>query len=760
MIALGIPGSTVFISNFTKMYGQANIPRQRLPKSKKTKKWQEECVEAFIDLSKFGISDRRSYLKSLYDYYNGVIDEQDYKYVLKPYGKTRQNFPSKLRNYPIIKPVIDLLLGEKSKRPLNYTVTVKNADSISVKEDEKNKKLIQMASRMFMQQQQQQEQPQQPGAQQQPQENPVPAQVMATFEDSYVDRRATSGQAALNYILQNEEIYDKFQKGFFHYLVSGEVYSHKGVRRNEVFYNIVNPIDVDYDKDPDLEFVEDGDWAMVRKYSHASSLIDAFGDILTDEQVLELENPRHLSADAYLLYRSEATGTDPNMFRNRLVEAVTVYWKSRKRIGFLSYPDPATGMMEEMEVDETYKLPKELKMAGASVNWEWVNEVWEGTRLDGRFYVNMNPISNQRSSLDNPSLCKLPINGRKYSDINAENISLVSLGIPLQLNYNIFKYRMELAIARSKDIIAQFDINMIPKKWDMDKFMYFVEGTGIAWVDYNKEGIQLSPQHQSVLDMSIKTIDQYLGLLESIVQEWEKISGVNRQRQGGIGPYEGKASSQQAIVQSSHITEDMFRKFARFEQKELQGILDYSKEAWANGKKGMYVMPDNTMAMLDIEALTHMESEYGIFVSDSGRDQDKLEQAKTLSQSMIQNGVPASAVLDLFDTENFAGIKKKIEAAEKSQQELEAKQAEAQQQAQQAEMQQKQMAAQQEGLEKDKDRQVIIEKALIEAESRDQTGKLNLDMEKMMKDFELKEQELRLKEEALYREGDMEPNGK
>ena len=127
---------------------------------------------------------------------------------------------------------------------------------------------------------------------------------------------------------------------------------------------------------------------------------------------------------------------------------------------------------------------------------------------------------------------------------------------------------------------------------------------------------------------------------------------------------------------------------------------------------------------------------------------------------MIQNGVPASAVLDLFDTENFAGIKKKIEAAEKSQQELEAKQAEAQQQAQQAEMQQKQMAAQQEGLEKDKDRQVIIEKALIEAECRDQTGKLNLDMEKMMKDFELKEQELRLKEEALYREGDMEPNGK
>jgi hypothetical protein len=416
-------------------------------------------------------------------------------------------------------------------------------------------------------------------------------------------------------------------------------------------------------------------------------------------------------------------------------------------------------MMEESVVEEGFRLPREMKEAGAKVRYEWVNEVWEGTRIDGRFYVNINPLSNQRTSLDNPSRCKLPINGRKYSDVNSDNISLVSLGIPFQLNYNIFKYRMELAIARSKDIIAQFDINMIPKKWDMDKFMYFVEGTGIAWVDYNKEGIQLSPQHQSVLDMSIKTIAQYLQLLESIQVEWEKISGVNRQRQGGIGPYEGKAASQQAIVQSSHITEDLFRKFARFEQRELQGLLDYSKEAWVNGKKGMYVMPDQSVEMLDINSLQYMESEFGVFVSDAGRDQDKLEQAKALGQSMVQNGVPASAVLDMFDTENFAGLKDKIQKAEKAQQELQAAQQKAQQEQaqQQAEMQQKQMEM--DALEKEKDREVEIKKAMIAAESRDQSDRLQIDLEKMARDFEIKEQEIRLKERALDKEGDTEPNG-
>ena len=95
--------------------GGDKIPQQKLPLSKKNKKWRESCLEAFIDLSNQGVNQRKDDLKRLYDYYNGVILEDDYRYVTHPYGKSRNNFPSKMRNYPIIKPIIDLLLGEKSK---------------------------------------------------------------------------------------------------------------------------------------------------------------------------------------------------------------------------------------------------------------------------------------------------------------------------------------------------------------------------------------------------------------------------------------------------------------------------------------------------------------------------------------------------------------------------------------------------------------------------------------------------------------------
>jgi len=728
--------------------GYDKIPRQKMPIRQKTKKWREACVEAYIDLSDqgTGYASHNDGLKRLYDYYNGVIDEGEYNHVLKPYGKSRTNFPSQMRNYPIIKPIIDLLLGEKSKRPLNFSVVVKNADSVSIKEEEKKQAIYKGLEQMFVNKLN--EKGVETGLDSQ--DVQLPDHIAKQFDASYVDNRALKGQSAMNYIMAEQEVEDKLNKAWFHFLISGETYTHRGVRNSEPFYEVLNPIDVDYDLDPDLEFVEDGDWALVRKYVHASTVVDHYYDDLTEEQILELEEPRHMEADSYLMY-ANSTGKNPNAYRNRLLEVVSVYWKSRKRLGFITYLDPQTGASEQMQVEDGFKLTAELKQADAKLEWFWVNEVWQGTRIDGRMLINIAPIANQRVSLDNFSTCKLPINGRRYSDVNAENISLVALGIPFQLTYNIYKYRLELAIARSKDIIAQFDINMIPKKWDMDKFMYYVEGTGIAWVDYNKEGITLNPQHQTVMDMSIKTIDQYLGLLESIMLEWEKLSGVNRQRQGQIGSYEGKAVSQQAIVQSSHITEDLFKKFNRMEERDMQALLDYSKEAWHTGKKTAFVMPDGTTDFLSLDTVSHMESNYGIFVTDSGKEQEKFDTIKVLSQSMVQNGVPASTVAEMIDADSFAMIKKRIKEAEKEIQEAGAKQQEAQNQIEQAKLEGSREERENDNMNKHKDRETQIKVAMIHAE--DNNKRVEVDSVKVIKEVGVKDKDSDTKRQAMEEVG-------
>ena len=124
------------------------------------------------------------------------------------------------------------------------------------------------------------------------------------------------------------------------------------------------------------------------------------------------------------------------------------------------------------------------------------------------------------------------------------------------------------------------------------------------------------------------------------------------------------------------------------EQRDVQAFLDSSKEAWLTGKKGMFVMPDGTTDFLNVDTFDHMEAEYGIFVSDAGKDQEKLQNIKGLTQAMMQNGAKPGDIAEMLDSDSFTQIKKNLKLADKSTSELE----QAQQQAQQ-EIQQQQLEA-------------------------------------------------------------------
>jgi len=305
----------------------AGIPKQKIPSSKKNKDWQEECVNAYISLSDIGgFGARRNNIQALYDFYNGHILEEDYRYVLKPYGKARNNFPSQIRNYPIIKPIVDLLLGEKTKRPLNYTVAVANADSVSIKEEQKKAKVKQAMEQMMINRLNETEGATPTGSQSKEQE--LPQHIAEQFDMSYVDRRAIIGQNSLNYIMFNCNIHNKFQKAWFHFLVSGEAYTHRGVSNNDIFYDVLNPLDVDYDKDPDIDFIEDGDWALTRRDSHVSSIVDTYREFLTDKDIDTLERPEEFDDGSFLLYGSNPDNSSRRGGRSRLIEVITVYWKS------------------------------------------------------------------------------------------------------------------------------------------------------------------------------------------------------------------------------------------------------------------------------------------------------------------------------------------------------------------------------------------------------------------------------------------------
>jgi len=384
------------------------------------------------------------------------------------------------------------------------------------------------------------------------------------------------------------------------------------------------------------------------------------------------------------------------------------------------------GVQQMSMVSDTYKTNRE---AGETTEWYWINEVWEGYQIDNDIYVGINPVAGQRASLDNISKCKLPYNGRAYSNRHAENVSIISMGMPYQVLYNVFHYRLELTIAKNKDKIALIEMNTIPKRhgWDEEKFMYYADAMGFAFIDSTAEGKnneRVSFNQYQVLDMSL---GQYMAtqieLLQAIKQEWEELLGISRQRKGQVMASDGTGSTKSAIAQSTAITEEIFRKYEKFEQKEMQGLLDTSKHAFREGKKVQYITDDYRNAWLDIEGSSYQESEFGIFAKNSAQETQKMEQMRGLLQAMAQNGVGVGSIAQILDADNFSRIKQLADKVEAKQAELsKAAQAAEQQKEQskmQVELQKLQVEQQHEAQENQMDRQVKLEVAHIQAASKD-----------------------------------------
>lgn len=649
-----------------KSTGFFNIPIQTLSYSEKVANknaWGKRNVEAFIQLASFSNSSYKVYLKKLYDYYNGVIDQQDYASFIQPYGVERTGSPTVIKNYPIIKPKIDLLRGEFAKRLDNFSVVVTNGDVTNRKLEEKNQKIKETVEQLFI------NILNQSGVQTgvPTQEVKAPEYVVQEFESSYRDKRAILGQNAISYLKKYLRLEEKFDILFFDALTAGELYSFRDVISDEVVYEAVNPLDIDFDKDPDVQFVEDADWVCRRKYMTVSGIVDYFqgDDPLTGTEIEDLERSAPINAEWFIPFAQIQDRQQPFKSYGRLLEVIHVVWKSRKKVGIVSFIDEF-GKEQLIDVSEDYK-PSE----GQKVEWHWENEFWEGYRINKKYFKKVRPCPVQRGSLDNGSKAKGPYNGRVMSNRNSKNVSLVSLGVPFQVLYNGIHYRLEQAIAKMKDQMSILDINIIPKGWSTDKWLDYLDITGIGFVDYNKEGVKFNAQHQTAIRLASDTIKYYMELLAFIKLEWDDVCGISKQRQGDISSTETVGGVERAVVQSSLVTEMYFRLFDQFKEREYQALLDYSRLAWINGKKTSFVHPEyGETVYLDIDPYEYSEAELGIFMSNSTKDAQKIQKLEQVAQAMIQNGTPGSTIAELLEQESFVEIKNALRKAEAKQREF------------------------------------------------------------------------------------------
>lgn len=692
------------------------MPIQKLPLSKKTEEWRKDCVDYFIGISDIASSDNlpdRDELQSYYDLYNGIYNEKDLKYVTNPFDQD-DGFPATAQDYNIIRPKIDLLLGEETKRPFNYVVC-RTSDIASSDVQNKAKQMLldymqaAMMAKLGPEEQARFQEALQSG------EIQTPEEIQKYITKDYKDIAEITAYQTLKFLYKKLDMQHKFNRSYLDVLVGGSEYFYTGIRNGEPYTERVNPKEFTYANE-DVEYIDEASWCVRRMVMSYSDIYDQFYDILDEKQldkILELVGqvptsgygPDKNSVDDYNHIELKRYNSINDYVHDEGDINVIVYhvcWKSFKKIGFVTIINPETELPEEFEVDETYKVTGDE----LSVEWKWIVETWEGYRAgddscDEVLYFGMKPVEYQFMNGYNLNSSKLPYTGATYSNANSKSKSLVAIMKPLQYMYIILWYRLELAIARDKGKLPVIDITQIPKSMgiDVDKWMHYMSALGVIFVNPYEEGWDIPGreggkpsiynQWSSVDASMANTINTYIGLLDKIEQMISELSGVSPQRQGAISSNELVGNVERSVIQSAHITEMWFWQHNQVKKRVLSMLLDIAKYTWKDTKKYLhYVLDDGTRTFLQIDDNFPYE-DFDIFISDSTKDNQAIEQLKSLIQPAMQNGASLLDAAEIITEDNLTVIKNKLREIEEKrmQQAQEAQQQEAQQQQQLVQMQ-------------------------------------------------------------------------
>lgn len=696
-----------------------NLPPQQLPFSKKNKKWRKAHLDWADSKTFFNYSlVRKSVIhkKINYDLLNGKLHMSDIELVLNPDSIKAGFVPDRIQHYPIMNSKLNVLRGEESRRVFDYRVIVTNPNAISEIENNKKEELLQNLQKLMADTSKSEEE-----------FNQELEKLNDYYTYEWQDMREIRGDAILNHYVKEYNIPLLFNNGFMDAVTVGEEIYQCDIVGGEPVIERLNPLKVRIFKSGYSNKIEDADIIIIEDYWSPGRVIDTYHDVLSKKDIEYIENiPDHIgqasidsmdNIDERFGYVNnhmvgEEISTDGfyfdpfNLFSDSIsnsllpydlagnIRVLRMYWKSRRRIKKVKSYDPETGEEVYNFFPETYIIDKDN---GEEEQIFYINEAWEGTKIGTDIYVNMRPRVVQYNRLSNPSRCHFGIIGSIYNLNDSRPFSLVDMMKRYNYFYDVIHDRLNKIMARNWGKLLRLDFAKIPKKWDIEKWMYYAKVNGIAVEDSFKEGNigaasgklagALNNSSSGVIDAEFgNSIQSQINLLEFIKMEMSEVVGITRQREGQISNRETVGGVERATLQSSHITEWLFVVHDDVKRRVLECFLETAKIAFkGRSKKFQYILSDNSMRIMDIDGDEFAEADYGLVVDNSQGTQELAQKLDMLAQAALQNqALSFSTIMRLYNSSSLA---EKQRLVEKDEQAIQARNAQAQQQQMQAQQQ-------------------------------------------------------------------------
>lgn len=729
------------------MEDSVQFPRQALPMSKKGKAWGKKCLlwgESRTLQNYSPVRKSVRHKKINYDLLRGKIHMEDVALLLNPSDVDASYIPERIQHFPIMNSKLEVLIGEELRRPFDWRAVVTNPHAVSEIEREKKEDVLQNVRELIENNSVSEEDYME-------RLDELNDYYSYTYQDLREVRANELLKHYIKEqnlpLVYNEGFRDALAVGeeiYYHDIVGGEPTVER-INPEEIrvfrlgnsnkiedadiiiieqYWNPGRVIDTYYDEltKRDIDFLDnlpdylgygtnsmgfaDPRQAFIKK--------DMVSDSLPRVNSEDLFEARNEFIDGYNRLPYDSDGN---------VRVMRMLWKSKRKIQKVSYYNEETGEEEFTFYDENY-VPDKSK--GETSETLYIQQAWEGTLIGGNnhdfdtgaedgtygIFLRVRPKPVQYNNLQNPSKCSLGVVGSIYNLNGDKPFSMVDMMKPYNYLYDVLHYNLTETIASSWGSMAELDLAMIPNSWGVDKWLYFAKvnhllvrdsfNTGDEGAAKGKLAGALNNNTQRIVtDASGNYIQQLMNLAEWVKTEMGEIVGINRQREGQIANRETVGGVERATLQSSYITERYFAIHNDVKRRSLTCLLETAKAA-SRGRtiKFRYITSDGIWKMMQFDGDEFAENDYGIVV-DSSSDIVNLDQKiESLAQAALQmKEADLSTIMRMWTTSCSVADKIRIlENSEKKrrQQAVQDQQAQlqAQQQAAQAELQSKQMEMQ------------------------------------------------------------------
>lgn len=659
-------------------------------------------------------------LQKAYNYYNGVRDAEQFRALEENFGLGN---PTSIEFIPLIRKHIDALIGEYLETPILPKVTCKDTGTLTNIARDKHLKIVKEVFNYLKAHL----------------NNSILAfvdgknitdkavesqlkKIISDIDKNYISEYEIAAQNVLEYIMQsrNTDLTEKLKTLFKDLLITGYAYYRvkPSPEGNNIDIEVLNPLNVFIDKNPESIYIKNSYRAVVRKWLSKTQILNKYGEIMDKDTIKELEDLYEGIYDNSTYYvrtfTNQATGYPATDGIDAGQEIVPGFPADEYRVtNYKLIP------VYEVEWTETRKE-----------DGKFVIDRYEGVRIGESIFIHSDISQNVVRTKDNPSFCTLSTSGIYYSTRSAEAYSLVLACANLQDKYDVLHFYRDSLIANSGTSGDWLDLSMLPTVLGADvperlqKWLGYKKG-GVALIDTSQEGRAFNNNTSFAgFDDTIKapTIQAIELAIERTENTCSSITGVFRERLNGIEQHDAVSNVKVGIKNSFTVTKQYYQQMDLLTNELLIDCLNTAKIVYKKGITGALILGDKGVKVFTALPEYFTVTDFDIHIASSTNVIQDMELIKQLIPEFIKAGnVDPSIIVEAITSRSLTELKTNVSESLKKQREENNITAQLQQQVEQLtqELQQAQNQLQQaqSKIESLNEAKLQLEKAKLESES-------------------------------------------